>query len=321
MKNIQHWADANNQLGTHTIQVVAGDVGTTRSRLVWFTHKLHHPAVVRFETTYMRTDFTSVSDLVYQFIADAGHSVRVPDRVVLALPTVVDVVALKRDLAIADVRIVSACEAAAMGVATLAKADYRVLNHGLVRLGGVRVVMGLGLAWMQVDADGVYRIHPTEAGHIDFAPADELQMQLLVWLRARYAHVAWARILSGAGLSAVHEFLTLRLYKQGATVLDAAQIHSLALAGNALARQAVQLLVDIYAAWVGNVAMLYQPQGGLYIAGGMAIHLQAWMADRRFMQICTAKGRMADLVQKTPIYLVTNPRLGLQGVMQMAMGS
>jgi glucokinase len=333
MKNIQHWVDNNNQLGTHIVNTVAGDIDGTKSWLVWFTHKLNRPAVVLFEKTYISAEFASPSDLIRQFIADAGHGVRMPDSLLLALGQVrltnldwlFDVRALKQDLAIADVRFVNDFQAAAAGVATLDKADYVVLNHGLPRPGGVRVITGagtgLGLAWMQADARGVYRTYTTEAGHIDFAPADELQTQLLVWLRARYAHVAWERILSGAGLSSVHEFLTLRLYKQDATVLDVVQIHSLAVAGNALARQAVQLFMDIYAAWVGNVAMLYQPQGGLYIAGGMATQLQAWMADMRFMQTCTAKGRTADLVQKTPIYLVTNPRLGLQGAMQMAMAS
>ena len=239
------------------------------------------------------------------------------------LDWLVDASALARDFSIADVRFVNDFQAAAAGVATLDKADYIELNHGIARLGGVRVITGagtgLGLAWMQADASGTYQTFATEGGHVDFASADALQRALLSWLQSRFQHVSWERVLSGSGLGLLHEFLTTVVYMRDLPgLLEAGQIHALAIAGDEVASEAVQLFVDIYAAWVGNVAMLYQPRGGLYIAGGVAIHLQQWMTTARFIQIAAAKGRMANLVQEIPIYLITNPRLGLQGAMSVA---
>ena len=337
MKNIKRWVDDNNQLGTHLIHLVAGDIGGTKSWLAWFTHKPNQPSVIQFEQTYVSAAFASVSDLIRQFAIDAGHAVVRLDRLLLALPGpvemgvirltnldwLVDASALERDFSIADVRFVNDFQAAAAGVATLDKADYIELNHGLARLGGVRVITGagtgLGLAWMQADANGTYQTFATEGGHVDFASADALQRALLSWLQSRFQHVSWERVLSGSGLGLLHEFLTTVVYMRDLPgLLEAGQIHALAIAGDEVASEAVQLFVDIYAAWVGNVAMLYQPRGGLYIAGGVAIHLQQWMTTARFIQIAAAKGRMANLVQEIPIYLITNPRLGLQGAMSVA---
>ncbi|BBP01275.1 glucokinase [Sulfuriferula nivalis] len=338
MTNFTQWVDVNNQLGTHLINIVAGDIGGTKSWLAWFTHKPNQPSVIQFEQCYVSANFASASDLIRQFIADAGHAVVYPDRLLLALPGpvesggvrltnldwFVDIKSLQQELAIADVRLVNDFQAAAAGVATLKKSDYVELNHGVARVGGVRVITGagtgLGLAWMQADVGGVYRTFATEGGHIDFASSDELQSKLLSWLQMRFQHVSWERILSGAGLSLVYEFLITQIHTRALdSVPEAGQIHDLAVAGDSVSLEAVQLFVDVYAAWVGNMVLLYQPKGGLFIAGGVAIHLQNWVVTTRFMEIAAAKGRMADLVRQTPIYLVTNARLGLQGAMQIAL--
>jgi glucokinase len=338
MTNFTRWVDVNNQLGTNQINIVAGDIGGTKSWLAWFIHKPNQPSVIQFEQCYVSSSFDSVTDLIRQFIADAGHAVVHPDKLLLALPGpvdtggvrltnldwFVDVNSLQQKLAIADVRLINDFQAAAAGVATLKKSDYVELNHGVIRVGGVRVITGagtgLGLAWMQADVGGAYRTFATEGGHVDFAPSDELQLKLLAWLQMRFQHVSWERILSGAGLSLVYEFLMTQIHSRNLdNLLEAGEIHELAIAGDAISLEAVQLFVDVYAAWVGNMVLLYQPRGGLFIAGGVAIHLQEWVVAKRFMEIAAAKGRMADLVWQTPIYLVTNARLGLQGAMQIAL--
>jgi glucokinase len=340
MTNFTQWVDVNNQLGTHLINIVAGDIGGTKSWLAWFTYKPNHPYAIQFEKCYVSADFASAGDLIRQFIADAGHAVVHPDRLLLALPGpvesgsvrltnldwLVDVQVLQQELAITDVRLVNDFQAAAAGVATLKKSDYVELNHGIPRLGGVRVITGagtgLGLAWMQADKDGIYRSFATEGGHIDFAPSEELQSRLWLWLHKRFQHVSWERILSGAGLSLVYEFLMIQVHAGSLESLpNAGKIHELAVAGDTVSLEAVQLFADVYAAWVGNIVLLYQPKGGLYIAGGVAIHLKKWLISRRFMEIAAAKGRMADLVWQTPIYLVTNARFGLQGAMEIGLTS
>jgi glucokinase len=105
-----------------------------------------------------------------------------------------------------------------------------------------------------------------------------------------------------------------------ATPADGAALAARAAAGDAAADAALELFTDLYGAWVGNVALLYQPRGGLYVAGGVAVHLQARLASPRFMAAAADKGRMRRVVERTPIHLVATGRLGLQGAIAHALG-
>jgi len=51
----------------------------------------------------------------------------------------------------------------------------------------------------------------------------------------------------------------------------------------------------------------------------VAIHLRQRLQSARFIAACTAKGRMRGVVEGTPIFLVTNKRLGVQGAIRTAL--
>ena len=318
------------------MNIIAGDIGGTKSWLIWFAQSPHLSPKILFEQQYDSAQFADAATLLRRFMADAGRTAP-SDLLCLALPGpleqrrvvltnldwVVDADLLGSDLGIPEVRFVNDFQAAAAGIETLHKADYVILNPGLLRLGATRVITGagtgLGVAWMQVDADGNYQTFASEGGHIDFAPMNQQQCDLLRWLQQRHTHVSWERVLSGAGLEALYEFSYWVATGQITPATpSAAQIDTRARLNNPLELAAVRLFVDVYAAWIGNLILLYQPRGGLYIAGGMAIHLQAWLKDEHFMQVAFDKGRMMGLVQSAPVYLVTNPRLGVQGAMRIA---
>jgi glucokinase len=331
---ISQWHDAHNEMGTRTLNVVAGDIGGTKSWLVWFVQSWQQPKKILFEQQYDSGQFTSAQTLLTRFFSDADRE-SPPDSLFLALPGpedarqvrltnlnwLVDAAVLSHELGIGDVRFVNDFQAAARGVETLNKSDVYVLNAGIPKLGGTRVITGagtgLGVAWMQADSEGRYAVYASEGGHMDFAPANTEQCRMLAWFEQRYGHVSWERLLSGGGLSALYEYLGLQAGQSMPSGVDAAQVHALALQNEPVAQAAIQLFADIYAAWAGNLAMLYQPRGGLYLAGGVSIHLQDWLKRDRFMLVAAQKGRMAELVLQMPVYLITNFRLGLQGAMSL----
>ncbi|MHB1678185.1 MAG: glucokinase [Sulfuriferula sp.] len=336
MRRLTQWHDTRDFFKTNAHSVIAGDIGGTKSRLLWAVQSMHQPLQVLFEQCYDSARFADATALLRQFMLDSGR--QTPSSILcLALPGpleqrrvvltnldwVVDADVLARDMVIPEVRFVNDFQAAAAGIDVLQKHDYLVLNPGLIRLGATRVITGagtgLGLAWMQADRGGIYQTFASEGGHIDFAPANPQQSDLLLWLRQRYAHVSWERVLSGPGLEALYEFnYELTTGHAVSSPQTAAKIQAAALQNEPIACAAVQLFGDIYAAWIGNLILLYRPQGGLYIAGGMAIHLQSWLSNERFLRLATDKGRMADLVRNTPLYLITDPRLGVLGAMQIA---
>src|SRR4030065_2332975 len=178
--------------------------------------------------------------------------------------------------------------------ARLAAADVVALNPQPAEAGGVRAITGagtgLGLAFMVADAGGRYRHSASEGGHIAFAPANALQQRLLERLRAAYGHVSWERAVSGLAMDDLYRFCCA---EQNAAPpdepVDGAALVARAAAGDAVAEAARDLFIDLYGSWVGNVALLLQPRGGLYGAGGIAAPLQARMQSPRLTAAASDK--------------------------------
>lgn len=322
------------------MNIIAGDIGGTKSWLAW-VYVAQQGLEVRFEHVYASGDFASAENLLQQFLTDAQQKEK-PAVVCLALPGpvqdsspihltnlewIIEKAALQTLLDTPRLMFINDFQAAAEGVATLTTNDYVVLNPGVeAETHAVRAITGagtgLGLAWMQADAAGRYHTFATEGGHMDFAPANARQERLLAFMRKRFSHVSWERVLSGPGVNQVYQFclqdmtgaIPAELGERGG-----AAVNSAAQAGDPVAIAAMELFTDLYANWVGNIALLYQPRGGLYLGGGISARIQPWLQTQRFLDACFDKGRMAALVRQMPIYLITNTRLGLQGALAAAM--
>lgn len=318
------------------MELIAGDIGGTYSRLAWVAGNETQGALRRFSRDYTSATFASAEALVRQFIEDAGVPAK-PDMLLLALPGPVDAQraaltnldwrldasALSAALDIAHVRFINDFQAAAAGIAVLGPQDLLALNPQPVDGNGARVVTGpgtgLGLACLVADAAGRVQILPSEGGHIDFGPANACQTRLLERLRARHGHVSWERVVSGLALPELYAFYAEKMGVQAADIPgDGAAVSARAEAGEAVAQATLDGFVDLLAAWVGNVALLFQPRGGIYLAGGVARHLRTRLTSPRFMNVAADKGRMREVVERTPIFLVTHPRLGLEGVIASA---
>ena len=325
------------------MEIIAGDIGATKSALVWAAGTDHASCDVLFEQVYASADFANALALLQQFIRDAQAQTgsRLPPAcLTLALPGAVytqraqltnldwslEAADLQAQLKIDTVQFINDFQAAASGVSTLTDADTVRLNAAQPIAGGVRAITGagtgLGLAWMMTDSFGRYRTFATEGGHTDFAPANARQARLLTFVRESLIaqnlseHVSWERLVSGLGLDMIYRFC---VHDMGGAksegVTDGARLSALAASGDPIAQATLDLFIDLYGAWVGNVALLYRPEGGLYIAGGVSIHLRERILSPRFIAACTDKGRMRGVVERTPISLITNRRLGVQGAL------
>lgn len=98
--------------------------------------------------------------------------------------------------------------------------------------------------------------------------------------------------------------------------LNAAQIHAAAEQGDPIAIKALTEFVTIYGAFVGAAALIWHAPQGIYLAGGIGDKLLSWMLKPYFKQALLEKGRMAGVIAKMPVFLVTDDSLGLRGAMQ-----
>lgn len=309
--------------------ILAADIGGTKSHLCLarLDDSTRQPTIL-CEDIYASVDFNNANELIAHFLEACPVKSNEINLMCLALPGVVtkdrcsltnldwhlEREALQDYFTIEQVIFINDFAAASLGILTLKPADYTVINTGQTKHHGIKVVTGagtgLGLAWLHHD-DQQYRSNATEGGHIDFAPTTLQQIALLKSLMKTFDHISYERLLSGEGLQRIYQFIT----QSETTALNAKGISDLAFKGDAEAQQSLELFVEIYGAYIGSLALLYQPCGGIYIAGGIAAKHATRMTSPTFKSACFNKGRMHKLVKNTPIYLVTNERLGLQGAL------
>lgn len=80
---------------------------------------------------------------------------------------------------------------------------------GLENIAVISAGTGLGEGYAVWDADGRrFQVFASEGGHADFAPQDELEVELLLFLRRKFnGHVSCERVVSGPGLRNIYDFL------------------------------------------------------------------------------------------------------------------
>jgi glucokinase len=246
------------------------------------------------------------------------------------LPWVIDKLALQNKFDLPELRLINDFEAIGYGIEGLPESDLHTLIAGEIVPEAPRAVIGagtgLGEAFL-VHHNDHYEVLPSEGGHVDFAPMDEQQIQLLRFLIRRYGHVSYERLVSGTGLVNIYRFLCDEHPENASATLSAlieredpaAAISRAALEKNdPLARIAMELFVKIYGAQAGNLALTILAFGGVYIAGGIAPKILSALEHHYFADAFYQKGRMLRILKKIPVKVVMNPEVGLIGAMLAA---
>ena len=68
----------------------------------------------------------------------------------------------------------------------------------------------------------------------------------------------------------------------------------------------------------GNLALGIGAQGGVFIAGGIALHLRDYLPRSQFRARFEAKGRMSPYVAAIPVYLILHDDPAFVGLRSFA---
>jgi glucokinase len=171
---------------------------------------------------------------------------------------------------------------------------------------------GLGVAQLHRQ-DGQITVVETEGGHIDFAPLDLLEDQILERLRQRYRRVSVERVVSGPGLANLYEALAA-IEGRIVPVGDDIELWKLALAGSdVLASAALDRFCLSLGAVAGDLALAHGAWSGSVIAGGVGARIADHLPISGFAGRYTAKGRFEARMAKIPVKLVMHEQPGLLG--------
>ncbi|HEY0635504.1 MAG TPA: glucokinase [Gammaproteobacteria bacterium] len=320
------------------MRVLAGDVGGTTTRLRLIDFDTPEPrGRVAAEQHFASGRYPALTTLVGEFLdAQPGEPITAAclalagpieekeggQRVQLTnLPWHETSEELADRLAIPQLRLINDFEAAAFGIETLEPDELLALQPATPRARAPRLLVGAGtglgvalLTWQQ----GRYQPLPSEAGHMDFAPASELQWRLWNVLQQHHGHVSWERLVSGPGLQTLYRFLLNEAGRKGGAESPAAITQRAINGSDGVAAQTLELFLELYGAFTGNLALATLPRGGVFIAGGIAPKIKESMARSNFITAFRAKGRHSGLLAALPVQLVMQDDLGLRGAAVVA---
>lgn len=193
---------------------------------------------------------------------------------------------------------------------------------------------GLGECYLtQTNDAGDYTCFPSEGGHVEYAPRNDVEVSLFKYLSDKFAsrhRISVERVVSGKGLANVYEYLAhANPAKIDKAVHDefteAGDEQGRVVAVNAkpgtLCQQAMSIMMSAYGCEVGSAAIKWIPLGGLFVTGGLTPKNIQYIdgKDTDFMKSYLNKGRVAPVLERIPLYAVMVEDLGVRGAHKAAM--
>jgi glucokinase len=328
------------------MKILAGDVGGTKTELAIFDTA--EPMVPKFEMRFVNREQDSFEAMLKNFIKLSNDTVQHACLAVAGtiingrcnMPNIAWILyeqEIRKTLAIEHVKLINDLEATAHGMLTLKSDKLMIINEGVPNTSGnlalIAAGTGLGEAILfRSEPDSKtqhYQIAASEGGHVDYAPHNALEMDLLCYIWSKFGHASWERVVSGSGIANIYEFLALSENSSESSLIISkimtaadrgAEIFQAAQSGESpLSIQAINIFIENYGAAAGNLALKVLASGGLYIGGGIAPKLTEYFTNGEFMRAFINKGRFSEMLKTIPVKLILEPKTALRGAAAFAM--
>ncbi len=332
--------------------VLAGDIGGTHARFALFDVS-DTPRLVHRDSLSSQS-FKTFEAALHEFVDLTSHAVEgklniraasfgiagpvVNQRVKTTnLPWVVDADKIEKKFGIPRVTLLNDLVAIGLGAIASPKGKLTSIHAGYPKKTGGNLAViaaGTGLGEASFIWDGAEHIAcATEGSHVDFAPRNAVEDELLAMLREEHGRVSYERIASGSTIELVHRFFVkeqkVKESKEAARHVAEAEdpnvaVVELAESGKSeAAMRAIELWSSVYGSETGNLALKCLATAGVYLCGGVSAQLAPILAKglparkkkgpSPFIDAFLDKGRMRVLVESIPVAICTEPRAGLLG--------
>jgi glucokinase len=323
------------------MNVLVGDLGGTKTNLAVVSdtggpHALYH------ERTFQSASFASLEAIIQEYLHQTGAHI---DQACIAvagpitngrahitnLSWIVDTESLRSTFSLSSVELLNDLEAVAYAIPILEPGDIHTLHEGEpISHGSIAVIApgtGLGEAFLTSDRK-TYHAHASEGSHVSFGPTNQLQTELLTYMREEkgFDHVSYERVCSGAiGIINLYDFVKdsghatepewLKQRLAGCedptpVIVEAARDNSNPCE---ICRIVLDMFCDILAAEAGNLALKVLSTSGIYLGGGIPPRLLDELQRPVFLKVLQNKGRFEGILSKMPVKVILNPKAGLLG--------
>ncbi|MDE1461360.1 glucokinase [Spartinivicinus poritis] len=305
--------------------IVVGDIGGTNARFAMVLDGGVQPELIEVLPC---ADYNNMPDALADYLALVGNPDVKQACLSFACPIHQDRIkmtnnhwdfsqsAVQQQFGFDSFKVINDFTALALSVPYLTNDELMQIGGGEAVANKTKLVIGpgtgLGMAGLASTSSGWLALSG-EGGHVDFAPRNRFEMDVLEFFLKKYPRVSVERLLCGAGLVDLYE-AHCQLNKVPVKQQSAADISSIALSDeNSIEHQVLAHFCNLLGAAAGNAALILGAEGGVYIMGGIIPRFKDFFAASQFRQSFENKGRLQSYAEKIPTYLVLSEYPGLVG--------
>lgn len=316
--------------------ILAGDTGGTKTYLGLFESTSTGLRTLRTQS-FRTLDFTCLEQIVETFLRGQRPDAAcfglagpvIDDRVeVTNIRWTVVASEIAERLRIPRVWLLNDLIATAHGISELKPDEVFVLQTGRPTRGENQALIaagtGLGECGLQWDGQQYVPV-PGEGGHADWAPHDDIHLELWRYLRAQMPEMGTERVVSGPGLVNCYCFLRdTRVHSEPDVLAEANGEEPAAVIARCaeesrsrICQQALDIFLSAYGAEAGNLALRSLAVGGIYVGGGIAPKLLAHL-EGSFLRAFREKYLLSHLMLDIPVKVILNDHTALRGAAHYA---
>lgn len=231
----------------------------------------------------------------------------------------------RRQLGLDTLDVINDFIAVALGLPHLTGADVRRLGGGEADPRATLAVLGagtgLGMAGLVRTPGGGRVPVSSEGGHVTLAAMDDREAALLAVLRGRFGHVSAERVLSGPGLVNLYQAIAALDGRPADPGITPAECTGRAIAGTCpISVETLELFCRMLGTVAGNVALMLDARGGVFIGGGIVPKLGCAFDRSGFRRRFEEKGRFSGYLAMIPTAVITRPLPAFVGLAALVAG-
>jgi glucokinase len=278
---------------------------------------------------YRCADYPGLTEIIGEFlssvpgpaptrgvIASAGYALEDGRVITTNLPWTLSPPEIRERLGMQALHLVNDFEAVAYAASSMDASEVLHLTGPRKAQRGPALVIGPGTglgAAVWIPTNGGAVVLATEAGHAALPVGSELEMAIAQRLLRTRSYVPVEHLLSGPGLHNLYNVLC-ELHDAAPVHAAPSEVTAAALGGNdPLAHDALSAFCGLLGSVVGDMALLYGIQSGIYLAGGFLPQIGAFLAASSFVERYLNKGAMRPALEQIPVKLVEHGQLGVIG--------
>lgn len=325
--------------------LLAVDLGGTKSRLGLFSldKKSYSPII---QAVYKNSDYSGIEEIIDSFFSDHGTTAEYgcfavagvveENRAELTnLAWTLESSQLCNAFGFDHTLLVNDLMALSMSIPLLGDNDtvtvYEAEKKEKETIGVIAPGTGLGQGYLVPYSEG-YLVRGSEGGHCGFCPANEHEIEILRWLLKKHKVVSAEHVCAGPGIGELYRFyLENEKNKPTREVRDRIEqsdditpaVVAAAVAPNpcVFCRNVINTYLEILGRETANLALKLYARGGIFIGGGVVLHLLGKVSFDPFIQGYLSISKMSHFLSTIPVFCIKREDSNLLGAFDYAVNT